>query len=138
MSDRCKELVPNNFSVTFRRCARKAVKDGYCKQHHPDSVKARQDKANARFEEQRANSIYTKYGNALKRIAELEQQVRWIPCSERLPVNDSPVLVHGGCAYYRHDAGWFTLMGDDAHRPITWNVTHWKPLPPPPSENDNG
>lgn len=74
----------------------------------------------------------------VSRIAELEQQARWIPCSERLPVNDSPVLVHGGCAYYRHDAGWFTLMGDDAHRPITWNVTHWKPLPPPPSENDNG
>lgn len=76
MSERCAERVADGWH--FRHCSRKAIKDGYCKQHHPDSVKARQDKADARYEEQRANSIYTKYDKALKRIAELEQQVRWI------------------------------------------------------------
>jgi hypothetical protein len=25
----------------MRQCSRKAVKDGYCKQHHPDEVKKR-------------------------------------------------------------------------------------------------
>ena len=34
-------------------CARKAVKDGYCKQHHPDVVAVREAKADAQFEQRR-------------------------------------------------------------------------------------
>ena len=30
-------------------CSRKAVRDGWCAQHHPDAVKARRAKSNARF-----------------------------------------------------------------------------------------
>ncbi len=33
-------------------CSRKAIKDGYCKQHHPDSVKARQEKSDKRYREE--------------------------------------------------------------------------------------
>ena len=45
MSENCKELVAERGAWGERYpCARKAVTDGYCKQHHPDSVKAR-DKA---------------------------------------------------------------------------------------------
>ena len=32
------------------RCSRYAVRDGYCTQHHPDSVAKRQDEAEERLE----------------------------------------------------------------------------------------
>lgn len=35
-------------------CSRKAVRDGWCAQHHPDAVKARQAQSNARFVAQQA------------------------------------------------------------------------------------
>ena len=48
--DRCKERVWRNHTWKPSRCARFAVKDGYCKQHHPDSVKLRREKAQAAFD----------------------------------------------------------------------------------------
>ena len=47
--EQCKKMVPGSGWGTFRQCSRKAVKDGYCKQHHPDSVKARDDASMAKF-----------------------------------------------------------------------------------------
>ena len=35
------------------QCSRKAVKDGWCKQHHPDAVAARAEKSRAAWEERR-------------------------------------------------------------------------------------
>ena len=50
MSDRCKETVFRQ-GGSFRggRCSRKAVKDGYCKQHHPDTVAQRTAETKARW-----------------------------------------------------------------------------------------
>lgn len=40
--DRCKASVPfGGRRVDFHQCLRKPVKDGWCKQHHPDSVAKR-------------------------------------------------------------------------------------------------
>ena len=69
------------------------------------------------------------------RIEALEAERRWIPVSERLPNPDANVLVKGGCAYYI-DEKWWSMMGDSAHRPIMWEVTHWMPLPTPPEAAD--
>ena len=65
-------------------------------------------------------------------IQELRAAQEWVPVSERLPDNGVTVLIAGGCAYHLSHNGWFTLMGSDAHRRITWTVTHWMPLPLPP------
>ena len=34
----------------YKDCTRSAVQDGYCRQHHPDSVKKRQDESMRRWE----------------------------------------------------------------------------------------
>jgi len=68
-----------------------------------------------------------------RQLAKLEQQ--WIPVSERLPESQDNVFVSGGIAYYRvHDETWYTVMEGHPWRPIQWEVTHWMPLPPPPTE----
>jgi hypothetical protein len=43
---KCKKVLPNRDRMDWgrtRHCTRKPWKDGFCKQHHPDTVKKRQD-----------------------------------------------------------------------------------------------
>jgi septal ring factor EnvC (AmiA/AmiB activator) len=50
MEDRCKQRVPDGGrSVGFHRCSFKAWKDGYCKKHHPDTVKKRRAKSDTKY-----------------------------------------------------------------------------------------
>lgn len=53
--NRCKESIFRDWHNY--QCQRKAWKDGYCKQHHPDEVKkkakARSDALNAKWENQK-------------------------------------------------------------------------------------
>ena len=41
---RCREKVLDRWNAwpTYHQCERKAAKDGFCTQHHPDTVAARQ------------------------------------------------------------------------------------------------
>lgn len=41
IEERCKTTVPDGTGWHRYQCSRKDWKDGYCKQHHPDIVKAR-------------------------------------------------------------------------------------------------
>ena len=60
----------------------------------------------------------------------------WIPVTDRLPKDDSPVLVYKSrhseaygnmeTAYYWNQRTWEGCIGE--------NVTHWMPLPQPPKE----
>ena len=68
--EKCKEKVWSGWR--FRRCSHNAVKAGYCKQHHPDSVKARQEKSDARWEAKMESSPLSK---AMRKIAELEAEI---------------------------------------------------------------
>lgn len=56
MTEWCKERV---WHERFHsQCSRKAWKDGYCKQHHPDTVKARRKKQREKWQiEDRINNI---------------------------------------------------------------------------------
>ena len=49
MSENCKERV-NRGRAQMSGCQRKAVKDGYCAQHHPENVKARRAAGQAAWE----------------------------------------------------------------------------------------
>ena len=48
--NRCKKQVWGSW--TYYQCSRKIWKDGYCKQHHPDSVKERERKRDEKWEKQ--------------------------------------------------------------------------------------
>jgi hypothetical protein len=79
-------------------------------------------------------------GIILNRIAELEDERRWIPVSERLPEDRVPVLI---ITYSNHEC---IHIGYHTTKPLQWSlteglyyhdvnysmVTYWKPLPPPP------
>lgn len=55
MSDeQCKAMVYRAPYNHDHQCTRKAWKDGYCKQHHPDSAKERQRKSQERFDKRQA------------------------------------------------------------------------------------
>lgn len=77
-------------------------------------------------------------------------EMKWIPVSERLPDNNTPVLVYcenttiqGGAV--RHIGSldsygfWFLKTKPDiASFPFhDWKVTHWMPLPEPPKEGND-
>lgn len=68
-----------------------------------------------------------------KRIAELEEERRWIPVRSQLPERMKDVLViraHGepDIEFLFHDGTW---VGDTEGKQ---DVTHWIPLPEPPKE----
>jgi hypothetical protein len=69
---------------------------------------------------------------------------QWIPCGERMPEDNTEVMVH--CAFadeygswtgagFHVPTGWKSqdsMIMDDI--PIAFPVTHWMPLPQPPKE----
>jgi hypothetical protein len=73
----CQANVYDRFMFgSFRQCERKAVKDGFCKQHHPDAEKARRDKTKQREDKEwrhrRLELAGPKFYTILKEIAALE------------------------------------------------------------------
>ena len=51
MNEKCKfDMIPDSGRwPSFHRCSRPAKKDGYCGTHHPDAVKRRKEKQEARY-----------------------------------------------------------------------------------------
>ncbi len=72
--ERCSQKVyPNELWGSFypHQCHRKVWKDGFCKIHHPDSVKIREEKSRKRWEEkQKKDPLII----ALKKISQLEKE----------------------------------------------------------------
>ncbi|MCP3681583.1 MAG: hypothetical protein GY861_02740 [bacterium] len=85
---RCQEMVspPERWGSFHRhQCSRKKWKDGYCKQHHPDSVAERDKKAEERFRMKVANDPRTLLHKAnikINKLSEWYQENR-----EDMPVN---------------------------------------------------
>ena len=69
----CKEHVFSGKQWDFRghQCTRSAWKDGFCKIHHPESVKVRQEISMKRWDEKFENSTEQKL---LERVKELEKE----------------------------------------------------------------
>ena len=72
---KCKADVYRGRWSRKSQCDRKPWKDGWCKQHHPDSVKAREEASEKRWEENRKQQPWYKLREAQRRIAELEAEV---------------------------------------------------------------
>jgi len=76
---RCKAQVSNHDWGRTHQCPRDAKKDGYCMQHHPDSVAKRRAKSDARFEEKRARA-HAPY----ERLNEMSLALQRIKCAKSL------------------------------------------------------
>ncbi len=50
IKDNCKEKIYRPSMWRSVPCSRKAVKDGFCKQHHPDSIKEREEKSKKEYD----------------------------------------------------------------------------------------
>ncbi len=66
---RCKETVQTPGMMRYHRCTRNAVRDGFCNQHHPDSVKKRDEKANALYQEKLKLSPWSRLTVTSKKLA---------------------------------------------------------------------
>lgn len=74
----------------------------------------------------------------IRQLCEFYERDRWIPVSERLPEVDKVVMA------YDEETVWFgyhyaSYDGECWHTPDNYGlqITHWKPLPAPPEEEDN-
>ena len=77
-------------------------------------------------------------------LAALKEQTRWIPVEERLPVDNQPVLVNVK-GYVYPKIGWhchnvytpqWSTSDDLYFHDISYGqVTHWQPLPTPPTSD---
>jgi len=67
--ERCKSRVWPSGSMRDYPCSRNAWKDGFCKQHHPDTVKARREKQESELREKRESDPFNKMA---KKVKELE------------------------------------------------------------------
>ena len=70
------------------------------------------------------------------------QRLAWVPCAEKLPADERPVLAYTGYANSPH--GFISIMSYFAHDPTPhWQysgllrpdqeVLYWMPLPEPPT-----
>jgi hypothetical protein len=77
---------------------------------------------------------YQKWVDGKQRIAELEQERRWIPVSERLPIIFGWYLVYGRDASTRRNINVEYFRLNSKTFSGGFNITHWQPLPQPPKE----
>lgn len=75
-SRRCKASVSyGGRRVDFHQCLRKPWKDGWCRQHHPDSVAKRRTQSEARWKQKQARSPLAQLGEAREEIARLKARI---------------------------------------------------------------
>jgi len=109
MTIQCSETVyPKERWGCFHgyQCTRKAWKDGFCKTHHPESVKARQEKSDAHFKEKWHNSSHAQLHrtmDTLKATREaLKDAIEWIEATHE-----------------ETDRPWDDVKGE-------WKIPKWK------------
>ena len=115
--EKCKEKIMSGFHL--KQCSRNASIDGYCKQHHPDNVEARQEKSRKEYEAKWNNSPIKRLERAVATISQLEK--------------DKAELVDA-VQWASDNAGKMTFMGTREYlKPILAQHT-----PPDHKENKSG
>ena len=71
----CQQYIFRGIWARRTQCYRKIWKDGYCQQHHPETVKKREAEKDARWEKKMENSTYRVIERLQNRIKELEAEV---------------------------------------------------------------
>ena len=118
MSDKCKKMLGGcNAWTRPHQCYNNVKKDGYCGIHHPDAVKARQEKTNKRWKEKLDNSGYGKLKKALATVDTLTARIAELTAA----IEAHKRVSHGDAAY---------LGNPD----VASDLRLWAILPTPPKE----
>jgi hypothetical protein len=73
----CKQrVISGAMGFHTHRCERKIWKDGFCKQHHPNSVEARRKEMDKRYEEKQKRSPYVLLAKSIERERKWKKLVR--------------------------------------------------------------
>lgn len=102
------------------------------------------EEVNSVLEYLRELKAYRATGYTPEQIAELNGNRGWIPCSERMPENSNPVLVHAVkkrsdtaslySAYFENGKGWISVYDRKPMKEYYIEPLYWMPLPEPPVE----
>lgn len=76
VKEKCKEKVFVGNWGRQSQCSRNACKDGFCKQHHPETKKAREEEKDRRWEEKQKKSAWYLLKEANEKIARLEAEIK--------------------------------------------------------------
>ena len=68
LKERCKKTIYSRGSFRGDQCSKLIWKEGFCRIHHPESVKKRQEKSDRYFEAQRENSPYVRLSKEIGRL----------------------------------------------------------------------
>ena len=72
---RCKKDVRDSgMWPSYHQCYRKIWKDGFCKLHHPDTVKKRSEEKEKRWEAKQKTETWYLLGKAYEKIDKLERE----------------------------------------------------------------
>lgn len=78
MKEYCKARVHDPFGVGFHDCTRWAVKDGFCKQHHPDAEKERAEKSRVAYEARQKREPWYLLGEAREKLEAARKEIEWL------------------------------------------------------------
>lgn len=79
----CKKTVIGESGWHPHQCSRKSVRDGYCKQHHPDAAKKRREDSDHRYKEQEEQSTWARLERCEKRLAKSCALLQRVTCVRR-------------------------------------------------------
>ena len=74
MKAKCSERVMHGYHSS--QCSRNEWKDGYCKQHHPDTIEEKRRIAEEKWQAKAAKSPWILLGKAKKEIEELKAEIK--------------------------------------------------------------
>lgn len=72
----CSKLVWDSGGFRRYHCRRYVWKDGYCKQHHPENVKKREEECRKKWEEQRKKSCTYRLKKATIELKEAKAEIK--------------------------------------------------------------
>lgn len=75
-------IAQGSWTVSFRQCSRKPWKDGWCKQHHPDTEEERQAQRMVRSRQKQERSLAFLLQLAREEIARLKARIAELEASE--------------------------------------------------------
>lgn len=99
---RCRERVAGLGGWHFHQCSRKVWKDGYCRQHHPDTVAERNRKSRELWKKKQDASPWSQLKRAMEReevlkaeLAEAKKELEYLKgCVHMSPSIAKRVIVH--------------------------------------------